>query len=119
MVGYSLILLKFTYPIIPDCNEIQKFLIRMYNLKVAMFSLYAVTNSIMMSSYKSQFEKELLLTGLFSIIFITVTTLLHISHVLIIPTRWNLILFNLVTMAFFLIVYKNAKKYKLFDGEQQ
>ena len=114
MGSYSWMLVSNMGMIADDCNDLQKMLIRTYSLKVMAFSTYAVTNSLMSRTYKSQFENEILLTGLFSIIFITVATLLHYTHVLIMPTQWNLLLFNGTTIAFFLIIYLEGRKYELF-----
>lgn len=113
MAAYSWLLWDMMYVIIPDQNSMQRYLIRSYSFKVIIFSAYAASNCIMTRSYKTQFENEILLTGIFSIIFITVITLLHYTHILIMPSQWNLILFNLITIAFFLIVYRNGKKHNI------
>lgn len=103
---------------IVDSYDMQKYLIRIYSLKVMAFSTYSVTNSVMLSNYKSQFEKEVLLTGIFSIIFITLQTALHYSHILIMSSQMNLILFNGMTIAFFIILYTEGRRNDLFkiDG---
>lgn len=106
LVSYSWILHSFNIQnVSPDEREM--ILIRTYSLKVMVFSAYCVTNSLMIATYKSRIEYELLLTGVFSIIFITVTSALHYSHVLIMTKREVLIRFNLLTVLFFLIVAKN------------
>lgn len=114
MGSYSWVLINNMGMRADDCNELQRLLIESYSIKVLAFSTYTVTNSLMMGSYQSQFERELLLTGIFSIIFISVATLLHYTHLLIMPTQWNLILFNGTTIAFFLIIYMEGRKHELF-----
>lgn len=116
MATYSWMLWDMMHAYYPDRQDMERYLIRMYSFKVIAFSSYLVSNCIMTRSCDTRFENEILLTGLFSIIFISVTTLLHYTHLLIMPSQWNLILFNLTSMAFLLLVHINAKKHGLLDG---
>jgi hypothetical protein len=95
-------------------DELMEFSIRTSSIKVILFSIYMITNCIMSRGYQTRFENEILLTGLFSVIFISVSTLLHYTHLLIMPTQWNLLLFNGTTIAFFLIIYIEGRKHDLF-----
>ena len=120
LIGYSYILIQFANCRITDFQEMQRFLVRMYNFKIIIFSAYGISNSIMIKSYKSRFEYELLITGLFCIGFILIATILNYTHLLIIPTQWHLILFNVTTIIFFVMTYLKEKKNELFNynGEQ-
>lgn len=118
LASYNCILIDMMSTYIVDPYDMVKYLIRTYSAKVMVFSAYAVTNCIMISNYQSRFEYEFLLTGIFSIIFITVTTFLHYTHILIMPSQWNLILFNGTTIVYFLIIYIEGRRNDLFkiDG---
>lgn len=117
LVSYSWILWDFMHFQTADCNEMQKYLLRTNGLKVVVFSAYGVTNCLMTRSCETRFENELLLTGIFSIIFISVFTVLHYTHLLIMPTQWNLILFNGTTIAFFALVYIGGRRHGNFTDE--
>lgn len=114
MISYSWILIDFMYTRIADPYEMIGYILRMDNFKIIIFSSYAVSNCIMTRSCHTRFENELLLTGMFSLFLVCLQTLLHYTHILIMPTQWNLILFNGTTIAFFLVVYMAGRRNGLF-----
>lgn len=117
MLCYSWVLYEFSTTIINDPEEMTRYVLRMQNFKIVIFSSYAVLNSILVRYCSSKLENELLLTGTVSLSIICLQTLLHYTHILIIPTQWNLILFNGLTIAFFLVVYIEGKRNKLFEDD--
>lgn len=117
LFSYSLVLWNMGHTFIADPYDMQRYLIRIHSLKTILFSVYIASNCIMTRSCHTQFENEILLTGIFSIIFISVTTALHYTHLLIMPTQWNLILFNGTTIAFFLLVYIGGLRHGNFTDE--
>lgn len=114
LFSYSLLLWDALNVVIADSQDMIRHIIRLNSLKTILFSTYLVSNAIMTRSCHTRFENEILLTGLFSIIFISVSTLLHYTHLLIMPTQWNLLLFNGTSIAFFLIIYLEGRKHDLF-----
>lgn len=115
MVLYSLVLYDFSQTRINDPYEMIAYILRMQNFKVIIFSVYAVINAIMVRLCRTRLENEVLLTGIFALSMISLQNLLHYTHILIMSTQWNLILFNGLTIVFFLIVYIEGKRNKLFE----
>lgn len=106
---YDLMNAKFN-----SIEDLLEYTIRMNGIKLMMFVGYAVTNWVLVKSYRSEFEFQVWFTGIFSLIFIFVKTVLHYFHLLIISDLWDMITFTTVTIAFFIVMYKNAIVYKLY-----
>lgn len=113
LASYTIILDSAYEARIFSSNEMIKFIMQINAQKVIVFSLYAITNSLMSMSYKSRMEFEILLTGLFSLIFITVSTILHYTHIFIMPNQLNLMLFNGMSIAFYIALITMGRRYGL------
>lgn len=118
MVGYSLILIDIMNTRISDCELMKIYIIKIQSLKMMASLLYFVSNSIMCLTYKSQFEKEVLITGILSIATIGGINFLHYSGIFIMSTQASLITFNCVTVLFFILIYTFGKLNDLFYDEQ-
>lgn len=118
MIGYSLILIHIMDARIPDCSEMIAFIAKNLNLKIMIALLYFVSNSVMCLSYKSQLEKEVLITGIFSLATIGLINLFHYSGVFTMSTQASLIAFNGITILFFILIYTFGKLNNLFSDEQ-
>jgi uncharacterized membrane protein YkvI len=111
---YSLLLWNAYTAFIPDEAEMRHFIRKVDAFKWLAFGLYFVSNSLMALTYRSQIEKEILLTGIFSIIFITVLNTLHKLSILVMSTQLTLILFNGITIALLVLVLREGNKHGLF-----
>ncbi len=118
MLGYSFILIDIMNTRITNCEDMKIYVIKIQSIKLMVSLLYFVSNSIMCLSYKSQFEKEVLITGILSIATIWLINLLHYSGIFIMSTQASLITFNGITILFFILIYTFGKLNNLFtDGE--
>ena len=117
LVGYSYLLLDaITSQIQPD--EMTAYLVKMDMKKLLICLLYFISNSIMCLTYKSQFEKEVLITGILSIATVGLINFLHYTGIFIMSTQASLITFNCITILFFILIYTFGKLNNLFtDGE--
>ena len=117
LLGYSYLLLDaITSQIQPD--EMTAYLVKMDMKKLLICLLYFISNSIMCLTYKSQFEKEVLITGILSIATAGLINFLHYSGIFIMSTQASLITFNGITILFFILIYTFGKLNNLFtDGE--
>ena len=117
LLGYSYLLLDaITSQIQPD--EMTAYLVKMDMKKLLICLLYFISNSIMCLTYKSQFEKEVLITGILSIATVGLINFLHYSGIFIMSTQASLITFNGITILFFILIYTFGKLNNLFtDGE--
>ena len=117
LVGYSYLLLDaITSQIQPD--EMTAYLVKMDMKKLLICLLYFISNSIMCLNYKSQFEKEVLITGILSIATVGLINFLHYTGIFIMSTQASLITFNGITILFFILIYTFGKLNNLFtDGE--
>jgi hypothetical protein len=111
---YSLLLWNAYTAFIPDEAEMRHFIRKVDAFKWLTFGLYFVSNSLMALTYRSQIEKEILLTGVFSIIFITILNTLHKLSILVMSTQLTLILFNGITIALLVLVLREGNKHGLF-----
>jgi len=118
MLGYSFILIDIMNTRTTNCEDMKIYVIKIQSIKLMVSLLYFVSNSIMCLSYKSQFEKEVLITGILSIATIGLINLLHYSGIFIMSTQASLITFNGITILFFILIYTFGKLNNLFtDGE--
>jgi hypothetical protein len=118
LIGYNLILINIMKTKIENCHEMLGFIAQTLNLKIMVCLLYFVSNSIMCLSYKSQFEKEILITGIFSLATLGLINLLHYSGMFTMSSQASLIAFNSITILFFILVYTFGKLNNLItDGE--
>ena len=117
LMGYSCLLLDaLSKQIEPD--EMLPYLVKMDVKKLLICLTYFVSNSTMCLTYKSQFEKEILITGILSLATIGLINLLHFSGIFAMSTQAALIAFNGITIIFFILVYIFGKLNNLFnDGE--
>ena len=117
LLGYSYLLIDaITSQIQPD--EMTAYLVKMDMKKLLICLLYFISNSIMCLTYKSQFEKEVLITGILSIATVGLINFLHYSGIFIMSTQASLITFNGITILFFILIYTFGKLNNLFtDGE--
>lgn len=117
MSGYSYLLLDaLTIKIRQE--DMLPYLVKMDVKKLLICLAYFVSNSIMCLNYKSQFEKEVLITGILSIATIGLINFLHYSGIFIMSTQASLITFNGTTILFFILIYTFGKLNNLFtDGE--
>jgi hypothetical protein len=99
-------------------EDMTAYLVKMDMKKLLVCLLYFVSNSIMCLTYKSQFEKEILITGILSIATIGLINFFHYSGIFIMSTQSSLIAFNGITILFFILIYTFGKLNNLFtDGE--
>ena len=117
LLGYSYLLIDaITSQIQPD--EMTAYLVKMDMKKLLICLLYFISNSIMCLTYKSQFEKEVLITGILSIATVGLINFLHYTGIFIMSTQASLITFNGITILFFILIYTFGKLNNLFtDGE--
>ena len=117
LLGYSYLLIDaLTSQINPD--EMTAYLVKMDMKKLLICLLYFISNSIMCLNYKSQFEKEVLITGILSIATVGLINFLHYTGIFIMSTQASLITFNGITILFFILIYTFGKLNNLFtDGE--
>ena len=117
LLGYSYLLIDaLTSQINPD--EMTAYLVKMDMKKLLICLLYFISNSIMCLTYKSQFEKEVLITGILSIATVGLINFLHYTGIFIMSTQASLITFNGITILFFILIYTFGKLNNLFtDGE--
>jgi len=113
LCSYSYLLWSASQAVVKQ-DEMIAYLMKMNQKKVMIVTAYFISNSVMCLNYKTYFEKEILITGIFSLIFITIMTFLHFAGIVIMNSQSQLILFNIVTISFFLIIYYYGKKYELF-----
>lgn len=117
MSGYSYLLLDaLTIKIRQE--DMLPYLVKMDVKKLLICLSYFISNSIMCLTYKSQFEKEVLITGILSIATIGGINFLHYSGIFIMSTQASLITFNCVTVLFFILIYTFGKLNNLFYDEQ-
>lgn len=118
MLGYSFILIDIMNTRITNCEDMKIYVIKIQSIKLMVSLLYFVSNSIMCLSYKSQFEKEVLITGILSIATVGLINFLHYTGIFIMSTQASLIAFNGITILFFILIYTFGKLNNLFtDGE--
>ena len=117
LLGYSYLLIDaITSQIKPD--EMMSYLVKMDSKKLLICLSYFISNSIMCLTYKSQFEKEVLVTGILSIATVGLINFLHYTGIFIMSTQASLITFNGITILFFILIYTFGKLNNLFtDGE--
>jgi hypothetical protein len=97
LMGYSCLLLDaLSKQIEPD--EMLPYLVKMDVKKLLICLTYFVSNSTMCLTYKSQFEKEILITGILSLATIGLINLLHFSGIFAMSTQAALIAFNGITI---------------------
>lgn len=117
MSGYSYLLLDaLTIKIRQE--DMLPYLVKMDVKKLLTCLAYFVSNSIMCLTCKSQFEKEVLITGIISIATIGLINFLHYSGIFIMSTQSSLITFNCATILFFILIYTFGKLNDLFNDEQ-
>lgn len=118
MLGYSFILIDIMNTRITNCEDMKIYVIKIQSIKLMVSLLYFVSNSIMCLTYKSQFEKEVLITGILSIATVGLINFLHYTGMFIMSTQASLITFNGITILFFILIYTFGKLNNLFtDGE--
>jgi hypothetical protein len=117
LCGYTYLLWYSTNFTITNESDLIMFIMKLNAIKMILFGLFFSLNSLLIFSCKSVLEREILTTGIFSIIFITLISALHYSGIYSMPTIWNMVLFNVLSVTFFLIVYLNGKKHKIFNGK--
>lgn len=118
MLGYSFILIDIMNTRITNCEDMKIYVIKIQSIKLMVSLLYFVSNSIMCLTYKSQFEKEVLVTGILSIATVGLINFLHYTGIFIMSTQASLITFNCITILFFILIYTFGKLNNLFtDGE--
>jgi len=118
MLGYSFILIDIMNTRITNCEDMKIYVIKIQSIKLMVSLLYFVSNSIMCLTYKSQFEKEVLITGILSIATVGLINFLHYTGIFIMSTQASLITFNGITILFFILIYTFGKLNNLFtDGE--
>ena len=118
MLGYSFILIDIMNTRITNCEDMKIYVIKIQSIKLMVSLLYFVSNSIMCLTYKSQFEKEVLVTGILSIATVGLINFLHYTGMFIMSTQASLITFNGITILFFILIYTFGKLNNLFtDGE--
>ena len=118
MLGYNLILIDIMNTRIADSNDMKIYIIKTLSLKTMICLAYFVSNSTMCLTYKSQFEKEILITGILSLAIIGLINLLHYSGIFIMSTQSSLIAFNSITILFFILVYTLGKFNNLFNDAE-
>jgi len=104
LIGYSCLLLEALTKQI-EIEEMLPYLVKMDVKKLLICLAYFVSNSIMCLTYKSQFEKEILITGILSIATIGLINFFHYSGIFIMSTQSSLIAFNGITILFFILIY--------------
>jgi len=78
-------------------------------------TIYVSILGILALGYKTQLEREIIITGFFYFVSIYLwRTLNHLGYFLA-GTQWWLILINGFTFAYLVIIFINAEKYDLFD----
>ena len=118
MLGYSFILIDIMNTRITNCEDMKIYVIKIQSIKLMVSLLYFISNSIMCLTYKSQFEKEVLVTGILSIATVGLINFLHYTGIFIMSTQASLITFNGITILFFILIYTFGKLNNLFtDGE--
>ncbi len=117
MSGYSYLLLD-ALTVKTKQEDMLSYLVKMDAKKLLICLSYFISNSIMCLTCKSQFEKEVLITGILSIATIGLINFLHYSGIFIMSTQASLIAFNGITILFFILIYTFGKLNNLFtDGE--
>lgn len=114
MLCYNLILIDIMNTRIPDCEEMKIYAIKTLSVKIMICLAYFVSNSIMCLTYKSQFEKEVLITGILSLATIGLINFMHYFGIFIMSTQAALITFNSITILFFILIYTFGKLNDLF-----
>jgi hypothetical protein len=114
MLGYNLILIDIMNTRIPDCEEMKIYAIKTLSVKMMGCLAYFVSNSLMCLTYKSQFEKEVLITGILSLATIGLINFMHYFGIFIMSTQAALITFNSITILFFILIYTFGKLNDLF-----
>lgn len=117
MSGYSYLLLD-ALTVKTKQEDMLSYLVKMDVKKLLICLVYFISNSIMCLTYKSQFEKEVLITGILSIATIGGINFLHYSGIFIMSTQASLITFNCATILFFILIYTFGKLNDLFYDEQ-
>jgi hypothetical protein len=113
LIGYSCLLLNALSKQV-QTDDMLPYLIKMDVKKLLICLAYFVSNSIMCLTYKSQFEKEVLITGILSLATIGLINFMHYFGIFIMSTQAALITFNSITILFFILIYTFGKLNDLF-----
>lgn len=111
---YGLILWTAYTAFIPDEILMKDFIRRINAYKDMTYMGYCLTNCIIALNCRSQLEKEILLTGILSVTFITVLNTLHKTSILIMSSQLTLLLFIGTFLAVLLMIYYEGRKHGLF-----
>lgn len=113
---YSCLLWSAYTAFIPDEAKMRDFIRHLNAYKDLTFTAYITSNVLMCLNYRSHIEKEILLTGLFSIIFITALNTVHKLSIYIMTTQLMLMLFNGITIAMLTLILIEGKRYGIFKN---